>query len=399
MVLLWAALETSERYEITFSYRSTERYEKEMDSFAPSGLIRMPIRLTPSHRATARDANEGSGPARAGFVSQARSGMDLLMRYPRFCQDVARLVRVFRQVRPDIVHLNNGGFPGARSVRAGAVAARLSGCPTVIMAVNNTAIRYSTIGRRCDYPADLLTRWATDMFVTASKQARMALIDVLGLEESHVTQIPNAVRDPRELAGLDEGPRPDLPGAITIIMVAGLEARKGHITLLQALEQLKASGDLSEPAVQVWLVGEGPERAALESRVLDSGLEHVVQFLGYRYDYLRLISRSNIMVLSSVDLEDSPLATIEGMSLAIPVIASDVAGLGEQIVDGETGYLVPPRNPSALADRIRLLLHDATARKTMGEAGRRRFLAEYQPTAFVRRYLDLYDRCSHSGIR
>ena len=142
----------------------------------------------------------------------------------------------------------------------------------------------------------------------------------------------------------------------------------------------------------VWFVGDGEEEVALRESVVIRGLSDVVQFLGYRRDPLDLIGAMDIVVLPSLSNEDSPFATIEAMALGKPVVATTVAGLKEQVVDGVTGFLVRPGDHNELAQRIVLLIESADVRRSLGEAGHERYLRYFSPDVFVARYLDLYQR-------
>ena len=195
--LLWNDPRVRENYQVTLSYRQSERYENELHPYLPEDLVVYPMASTPPLGPTPTSASHQTSSFRHQLVRRTQGIWELLLRYPRFTVDVIRMIGVFRKVRPSVVHLNNGGYPGARSVRAAAVAARLTGCPRIVMVVNNIANPYTTVGRVVDLPLDLLVRRCTDTFVTASAAARQALISVLRLSDERVVQIPNAVRTPQ----------------------------------------------------------------------------------------------------------------------------------------------------------------------------------------------------------
>ena len=127
--------------------------------------------------------------------------------------------------------------------------------------------------------------------------------------------------------------------------------------LLAALEKLNSGTSPTGHRVTTWIVGEGELRDELVHETEVRRLQDSIDFLGYRDDYLNLMAAMDIIVLPSLRNEDSPLSTIEAMALAKPVVASAVAGLSEQVLDGVTGYLVNPGDADALSRRLAQLVN------------------------------------------
>lgn len=162
------------------------------------------------------------------------------------------------------------------------------------------------------------------------------------------------------------------PGASPprLVMVARLERQKDHPTLLAALARLRGL------AWTLDLVGDGPHRAVLEARVAALGLGGRVRFLGARDDVPRCLARSQLFTLIS-HFEGFPRSILEAMRAGLPVVATDVAGVAESVVDGETGRLVPVGDVDALVARLGELLGDPARRARMGRAARRRYQARF----------------------
>ena len=137
-----------------------------------------------------------------------------------------------------------------------------------------------------------------------------------------------------------------------LITVANFECFKGHRILLQALKRL--SSDLS---FECLLVGDGPERPAMEVMAANLGLSNRVRFLGYRDDVPSLLRQCDLFVLPSL-WEPFGIAMVEAMVLGVPVVACCAGGVPEIITDGETGVLVTPGSPLALAEGICRVLSD-----------------------------------------
>jgi glycosyltransferase involved in cell wall biosynthesis len=197
-----------------------------------------------------------------------------------------------------------------------------------------------------------------------------------------VDRFPVAVDRPAVIAALG------LPaGARLLIVVAKLYRQKGHAVLLRALTASDLPADL-----HVILLGEGPERAALTAEVARIGMSDRVHFLGDRPDVPALLASSDLFVLPSL-WEGLPMALLEAMASMLPVVATDVAGSRQVVVDGESGLLVPPGDAGALASAIRLLLADPVLAGTMGTAARERVVSSFSGAAQAARHAELYARC------
>jgi glycosyltransferase involved in cell wall biosynthesis len=160
-----------------------------------------------------------------------------------------------------------------------------------------------------------------------------------------------------------------------LLFVGRLAAVKGVPVLFRALKQVM--GD--HPDLRLTLIGDGPERAALESEARAMGLSGVVDFAGYKgqIEVAQALRDTDILVLPSF-AEGLPVVLMEALAARVPVLATRIAGVGELVEDGVSGRLVAPGDPLALEQALRALL-DATpeARAAMGEAGRGRVVAEF----------------------
>ena len=175
---------------------------------------------------------------------------------------------------------------------------------------------------------------------------------------------------------------------VVLTCVANLFPYKGHADLLDALALLGAG---SAARATLLLVGrDAGACAALEAQAARLGLSASVRFLGERGDVPELLAASDIGVLASHE-EGFSNAVIEGMAAALPMVVSDVGGNAEAVIDGECGYVVPARNPAALAKALALLMDDPGHRQAMGEAARLRVAASFSLDACVAAYEALYE--------
>jgi glycosyltransferase involved in cell wall biosynthesis len=152
-------------------------------------------------------------------------------------------------------------------------------------------------------------------------------------------------------------------------VIAKLRAYKGHDDLLRAV----ALARRRLPELRLRLIGDGPERAGLGSLADELRLRDAVRLLGHRPDARSLFPLVDLVVLSSVMKEALPLAVIEAMAAARPVVATRVGFLDDLVVNGSTGKLVPPGDPEALAEAIVRVLEDPERARAWGLAGLARY--------------------------
>ncbi len=160
-----------------------------------------------------------------------------------------------------------------------------------------------------------------------------------------------------------------------VLMVGRLVAQKGQQDLLEAATRI--------PAAHFVLVGEGPDRELLQDKTRSLGLQERVTFLGQRADVAELLSLCDLFVLPSL-FEGLPLSILEALAAARPVVATNVGGNSEVITDGETGLLVPPADPSALARALLRLLADEDLAQRLATLGQALVGRTYSVQAMVR---------------
>lgn len=368
--------------DLAFAYRSSSEFDAGLAERVQTNARPHPLELldVPSRTAVLPCALRPAGKA-AAYLTGAK------YRYVR--ENTLRIEKMLRNERPDILHINSGGYPGAYSTLAAALAARNAGVPHTIYVANNIATPY-TWRRVLDRSVDREIADAVEMFVTGSRFAGVALAGVLDLPSERVRTIPNGVRE-RKIVEMPDAVRTRIGAPVDrplVAIVANLERRKGHAHLFAALARLKASGASSLP----WLAveGVGPEEGVLREAVLTRRLSDDVAFLGREPHVFDLMNAADIVALPSVANEDFPNVVLEAMSLSKPVIASCIAGTPEQVADRETGLLVPPADESALADALATLASDPELRARMGAAGRERFEERFTAAHAVAAYRALY---------
>jgi glycosyltransferase involved in cell wall biosynthesis len=294
------------------------------------------------------------------------------------------LVAILRAEKPDIVHAHMpiSGFLAR-------LAARIAGVPKVAYTCHGFLFNHasSSLPRRgLSFVMEWIAARVTDVFLTVSEaEARDA-------RRLHIAAHAEAIRNGRDPAVF----RPD-PAAreriraelgvprdrVVIIAVSRLVWHKGYPELAAAMR--------SVPAAELWVVGErldsdrGADMAAL---LRAAGLGYRLRMLGYRTDIPALLAAADIFTLPS-RFEGLPMSVIEAMLTGLPVVATNVRGPAEQVVDGVTGLSVPAGNAPSLGSALGRLARDPDLRARMGQAGRHRALDCYDEAKVLSHTLDL----------
>jgi len=171
-----------------------------------------------------------------------------------------------------------------------------------------------------------------------------------------------------------------------ITCIANLRLIKGHISLIDALEIVHRR----EKDFITILIGEGKIRKKLERYVIQKKLESKILFLGSQTDISNILAISDMFVLASL-WEGLPVSIMEAMASGLPVVATDVGGVSEIVVNNETGLLMPPQDSEAIAKAILAILFDPCRAKNMGKMGRERIKGNFTVEKMVKETEDLYE--------
>jgi glycosyltransferase involved in cell wall biosynthesis len=191
--------------------------------------------------------------------------------------------------------------------------------------------------------------------------------------------VPNGVE-------LERFTAPRKPRAGRILFVGRLAPPKRPDLAVEIIRRVRAD----HPGAELWIVGDGPQRADVERLVSSAGLDGTVRLLGARRDLPRLLRESACLLLPS-DYESCPYAVLEAMAAGVPVVATRVGGVPELVEDGVEGILVPARQPEAAAAAVGRVLADPKAARAMGEAGRRRARERYSLERMVADTVTVYE--------
>jgi glycosyltransferase involved in cell wall biosynthesis len=297
-----------------------------------------------------------------------------------------RLIRIIRATGADLVHTHMD-----LADYYGAGAARLLGRALVCTKENADEFRTRRTWKRPPFLVlEHLAYAAADAVIVVSH----ALVDFLEREEGlprHKTIVIENGVDPDLAArapGREEARRilgvPD--GAPLLGTVGRLAEQKGQAWLIRALPEIRAAA----PGARLLVAGDGPLRSAREAEAARAGVSQAVRFLGHRDDVATILAAVDLFVLPSL-WEGLPVALLEAMAMARPVVAARAVGIEETVGDGVEGLLVPPRDAAALAEACLRVLREPEFGRRLGAAGRRRVLERHDLDAVAARVAGVYD--------
>jgi glycosyltransferase involved in cell wall biosynthesis len=283
----------------------------------------------------------------------------------------------------DVLHFHAGRL-GA--LYPAIVASRWARVPVRLLTVHNAVLLRSAPQRL--FEAGVLA--SLDRVVAVSAAVKEELVEKKNVAPEKIAVIANGVDaaefDVPESTAAIRAELGIAADALVVGAVARLHRDKGLDLLLRAVAQLRPR----RPALRAMIVGAGPEAESLRRLAAEERIAPIVTFTGYRADARRLMRAADILVVPS-RREGQPFALIEAMAARKPVVAANVGGIPEAIVDGVTGLVFPSEDVVALANNLERLLHDAKLRAAMGAAARERVEREFSEAAMVRKTSALYE--------
>jgi glycosyltransferase involved in cell wall biosynthesis len=318
---------------------------------------------------------------------------------------VTTLARMIRRQGFDVVHVHS-----QEAGLLGRVVARMAGARRIIYTPQTIDIRRVRFHWLYVLIEHILAH-VTDVIISVNEPDRKRMIqwgippykivtipngiDLSAFEGPALSAVEGACPEPvegpvdigrlRRALGLDEN-RP------LVMQVARLSAQKDPLAFVEGAAHVARE----LPEVQFALVGEGPLREAVAMRVRALGLERHVHLPGRHDEAFKLMAAADVVSLTSC-WEGVPYTLLEAMAWSRPVVATAVNGCPEIVVDGETGFLVPPGDTTAWARRITDLLSDPVMSDTMGQRGRRRVEERFSLRDMVTRTESLYQRQGKPG--
>lgn len=372
-----------EEYDIHFIYRFSEKYERKLKQ------------VMPQHRLHATEAiylkrfsdlfyDSGHPEVLKKIFFKLDLFFDSFLVY--FIVWIPIFIRKIRKLQPDLVHINNGGYPGATSCLAFAIASRFCKTKKIIMHVNNLACKRKWY----DIPYFFLDRYLQDIissYVTGSKAAGLCLQENRVIAKNKIVNINNTLlKDQLAITNNSFIKKPTQE--IWIGFVGLLTKRKGLASLIEAACVLK--DDLQEKKAKFIIVGDGEDERKLKQLVANRGLDKLIIFTGSTNEVYKYLYQFDVFVLPSLSNEDFPYVLLEAMVYRKPVISTRVAGIPEIVLNNHTGYIIAPGNVSELSEKINALISDPDKRMEMGKKGYNRYHSLFSYEKTMEKFKGLY---------
>jgi len=301
---------------------------------------------------------------------------------------LAGLIRVARAFRPDVVHTHTAkaGFLG----RQAALAVRPR--PVVVHTYHGHVLEgyFGPAKARLYLGLERAMARVSDRLIGVS-QATVDDLVRLGVAPREKFRVLPLGLDLDRLAAPDPELRDEARRELGLgedELLLAFVGRFAPIKRLDLLLEAFARARGTEPRLRLAVVGDGGERAGLERRAGELGVAADVRFLGYRRDLRPVFAAADLAVLSS-DNEGTPVSLIEAAAAGLPAVATDVGGVSE-VVNEDTGILVPPNDPQALSDAIQTMATNPSRREEAGQEARRRALDRYGAARLISDIDSLY---------
>jgi glycosyltransferase involved in cell wall biosynthesis len=307
-------------------------------------------------------------------------------RYPRA---IVSLRALLARYRPDILQVNS-----SRDSWIGAIASRLVRPRPKLL-----RIRHISAPLNRNLMTRLLYRHLFDMVVvTGGEKTKRELVERDGLSADRVAAFPIGLdvdyfrpaapdRDLRLEFGLPKD-------HLLVGLISYLRSYKGHEYFIEAARIVASQRD----DVTFVIVGEGPEEQSIRSKIGQLGLETRIRMLGFRQDLLNVFRSFDLFAIPSVEGDTIPQVLMQALAVGIPVVSTTVGSIPDVVIHGETGFVVPPRDAAALAERVVVLLDDAPLRARMGTQGRSLVERCYSLDHMLDRLEGVYVRLGHAGV-
>ena len=314
---------------------------------------------------------------------------------PVFCLDANRahdptvgfrLVKLLKERKVDILHIH---LPYTAIL--GRLSAQLAGVLAVVYTEHNVLEMYRPLTRffnRLTYPLDTVT-------ITVSDEVQRSALRWKMLGPRKVRTIPGGV----DLQEIESRLRDlnkhrvkasiDIPQDHLVVgNVAHIRPEKGHVHLIEAAAKVLEQ----YPKTTFVIVGREKVDGALQelkTKAAALGIQHRMVFTGFQKDVVAILSTFDVFVLSSLH-EGLPIALLEAMAVGVPPVATAVGGIPEVIEDGENGFLVEPKNPTAMSQKIGVLLENPELRGIMSRKARSRVHEKFNIQRMVEGVEDVY---------
>lgn len=310
-----------------------------------------------------------------------------------FLWNLLVLMYLMLKTKPSLIHINNGGYPAAKSCNILVVANYLTIKSKVVYQVNNHARECTGIFERI---YDKFIHKNVNSFINASHKAKQELVDKRNFDSNKILVVNNCVPLPK--VKFNRGQifeELNIPiDSFLIVEVAFLSERKGQRYLIDALSVLFRKHLLSKEKVYCAFVGNGEDEEFLNNYINKLGLSSNIFLVGYRNNSEDFIVASDLFVLPSIRDEDMPLVLLSALGYGKPIIATNFAGISQVIETDLNGVLIQndlEKIKDDLASEIYRLYKNEKLRTDLGLNAKKTYI-NYNPESYGLRLKGIYEK-------
>ncbi|WP_281231869.1 glycosyltransferase family 4 protein [Flavobacterium gelatinilyticum] len=310
-----------------------------------------------------------------------------------FLWNLVVLIFLLLRTKPDVIHINNGGYPAAKSCNILVWANFLSLRRKIIYQVNNQARDRENFLEKF---YDKFINRNVSYFINASNKAKEELIKKRNFDENKILVVNNCVPLPEVNCNREQILKDlNIPNdSFLIVEVAFLSERKGQRFLISALADLYQKKLLPKDKVYCVFIGNGEDEALLKRNIEELRLESNVFLLGYKNNSEDFISASDLFVLPSIRDEDMPLVVLSALGYGKPILSTNFAGIAQVIESNFNGVLIENDKNTfieSLANEILRLFSDQELRLYLGNNAKKSYI-NYSPESYGQKLKNIYEQ-------
>lgn len=287
-----------------------------------------------------------------------------------------QVLKVIQEFKPHIIH--GAIFEG---MSMAAISGTLARVPVRILEETSEPINRT---KKTQFIQRIFTK-VTDKIIGISPSVCQFLIERVGINKGKVILINNGVAIPKSDSKYLTKKELQITDVDLVLGAIG----RVYNEVKRFSDVLDALNILKDQNIKFILIGDGPDLNSLKDKAKELGLGKQFLALGYQSSPESILPAIDIFLVPSAH-EGFGLVAVEAMLASLPVIATRVGGLKDVVIDGETGFLIPPLDPQALAVKIKALIQNPELRKSMGQKGKMRALENYTAERYCAEIEDLY---------
>ncbi len=306
---------------------------------------------------------------------------------------------VLLKFSPDIIHINNGGYPGANSCSTMVFTSSVIKRLPIVYQINNTTQRSKNPLRKY---FDKYINNHVSCFITASKHSKEKLVAYRKFSHEKIIQVQNTIREEavtvsrENILNYMQIKQTDF----VLCNIGFLSKRKGQKYLLEAINLIRIQDPILFEKINLLLVGDGEEETSLKEYTDSCNLNKHVHFLGYQSQSVNYLNSCDLFVFPSIAGEDMPLVILSAMNLEKTILATDFAGIREEIEDNKSGVLIP-LNTEELAQTLAKKIIELYYNKNceFGKNAKYRYQQLFSNSIYGQAILNIYNTLNKTHLQ